>query len=172
MPKGKPSKIKKKVFSKKVTSKRIIAARTAGKAPRKPSQKLHPKKPIKLSPAMNKLRKELVDDKNQLIKEIVSMQEETLKKSSKDASGDLSSYSYHMADMASDLYDREFLLSLAEGERERLLSLDEAIRKIEEGTYGKCEMCGCPIPKERLAALPQAQHCVKCQEKHEKIPRS
>ena len=73
-----------------------------------------------------------------------------------------------MADMATDLYDREFSLELAEGERERLYDLDQAIKRIDEGTYGKCDSCGGNIPKLRLNAMPQAQYCIKCQEEEEK----
>ena len=92
----------------------------------------------------------------------------TLNKSSKDASGDLSGYSFHMADMATDLYDREFSLELAEGERKILYSLDDAIKRIDEGAYGKCHLCGQSISKQRLKAMPQAEHCIECQEKEEK----
>jgi DnaK suppressor protein len=73
-----------------------------------------------------------------------------------------------MADMATDLYDREFSLELAEGERERLYALDDAIKRIDEGTYGKCDACGGKISKQRLKAMPQAQNCIKCQEEEEK----
>ena len=73
-----------------------------------------------------------------------------------------------MADMATDLYDREFSLELAEGERERLYALDEAIRHIDEGTYGVCDMCNCRISKQRLKVIPQAVKCIECQEKEEK----
>jgi DnaK suppressor protein len=96
------------------------------------------------------------------------MKGEALNKSSKDASGDLSGYSFHMADMATDLYDREFSLGLAEGERIILFDLEDAIRRIDEGTYGLCEDCGSKISKQRLMAMPQAENCIKCQEKKEK----
>ena len=73
-----------------------------------------------------------------------------------------------MADMATDLYDREFSLELAEGEREMLFALDKAIRRIDEGSYGKCDICGNNISKQRLKAMPQAENCIECQEKEEK----
>jgi len=73
-----------------------------------------------------------------------------------------------MADMATDLYDREFLLGLAEGERKLLYELEQAIKRIDSGTYGKCEECGCAISLQRLKALPYATHCIKCKEEEEK----
>ncbi|RKY42947.1 MAG: TraR/DksA family transcriptional regulator [Candidatus Makaraimicrobium thalassicum] len=114
------------------------------------------------------IRKELIEKKAQIIQELISLKDEGLNKSFKDASGDLSGYSFHMADMATDLYDREFSLGLAEAERERLFSLDEALKRVDEGTYGSCDFCGAHISKQRLKAMPQAGHCIKCQEKEEK----
>ena len=117
-------------------------------------------------------KKDLQVIKDVLLKRRAEIVEEfkgnTLNKSFKDSSGDLSGYSFHMADMATDLYDREFLLSLAEGERDLLYELDQAIKRIDEGNYGKCEVCGCVISKQRLKALPHATSCIKCKEEEEK----
>ena len=117
---------------------------------------------------LQKIRKDLLEEKANILQEIISISEESLKKSAKDASGDLSGYSFHMADMATDLYDREFSLELAETERKGLYALDDAIKRIDEGTYGICDMCGCKISKSRLKVMPQAGYCIKCQEKTEK----
>ena len=106
--------------------------------------------------------------KEKILDEIKSISEDTLKKSQKDASGDISGYTYHMADVATDTYDREFSLGLASNERQSLYELDEAIKKIEEGTFGICEECKSVITKTRLKAVPFARLCVKCQEKKEK----
>jgi len=120
---------------------------------------------------LSKIRKSLVAQRNEIVEEIVRIKEDSLRKSQKDACGDLSGYSFHMADMATDLYDREFLLGLAEGEQEMLYALDGAIKNLDEGIYGKCETCGGPISKQRLKAMPQAQCCIECQEKKEKSTR-
>ena len=133
--------------------------------------------PNKKNPGKNKaftkkeldaIRSELIKKKAEILEEIISLQGGSVNKSSKDASGDLSGYSFHMADMATDLYDREFSLELAEGERERLYALDEAIKRIDEGKYGVCDTCGIHISKQRLKVMSQAQNCIKCQEKEEK----
>ncbi len=117
---------------------------------------------------LTKIRKEMIEQKASILEELMMIKEETLGKSLKDAAGDLSGYSFHMADMATDMYDREFSLELAEGERDRLYALDDAIKRIDEGTYGRCDMCGGVILKRRLKVMPQAQYCIKCQKKEEK----
>ena len=114
------------------------------------------------------IREDLVEEKARILKELLSLKDQS-NESIKDASGDLSGYSFHMADMATDLYDREFLLSLAEGERDRLYALDEAIKRIDEGSYGICDKCRVRIKKQRLKVMPQAQYCIKCQEEEEKL---
>ena len=118
-----------------------------------------------------KTRKRLIEQKSEVLSELMSIKEDSLGKSQKEASGDLSGYSFHMADMATDLYEREFLLGLAEGEREMLFVLDEAIKRIDDGIYGVCDECGESVSKKRLKAMPQAKCCIKCQELKEKKSR-
>ena len=113
-------------------------------------------------------RKLILKRKEEIIDDIKHISEDTLKKSQKDASGDISGYTYHMADVATDTYDREFSLSLASNEHKSLYELDDALKKIEEGTFGICEECKSFIAKTRLKAVPYARLCVKCQEKKEK----
>lgn len=113
-------------------------------------------------------KKLLLEVKDNIIDDIKHISEDTLKKSQKEASGDISGYTYHMADVATDTYDREFSLSLASNDRQFLYELDDALKKIEDGLYGICEICKCPISKTRLTAIPYARLCVKCQEKKEK----
>jgi len=110
----------------------------------------------------------LVKKKIDLFKDMNHLMGETLKKSLRDASGDLSGYAYHMADMASDVYERDFLLQLAAGERELFLKIDEALKRIEEGEYGYCLNCKKKIAKTRLKAIPHTLYCHSCQEKEEK----
>ena len=114
------------------------------------------------------IRKGLVQEKARILEELFKLKGQGLNKSLKDASGDLSGYSFHMADMATDLYDREFILELAESERERLYALDGAIKRVDEGTYGKCDNCNKRISKPRLKVMPQAERCIQCQEEEEK----
>lgn len=113
-------------------------------------------------------KKLILKIKEKVLDEIKRISEDTLKKSQKDAAGDISGYTYHMADVASDTYDREFSLGLASNERQSLYELDDAIKKIEEGTFGICEECKSLISKTRLKVVPFARLCVKCQERKEK----
>lgn len=113
-------------------------------------------------------KKIILKKKDEILEEIKHISEDTLKKSQKEASGDISGYTYHMADVATDTYDREFSLSLASNERKVIYELDDALKKIEEGTFGICEDCQNLISKNRLKAVPQARLCINCQEKREK----
>ena len=93
--------------------------------------------------------------------------EESLKTSQRDAAGDLSGYSYHMADMASDNYEREFSLGRVSDEQNLLYLIDEALKRIGDGTYGSCLQCSKQISKRRLDALPHTELCIDCQTKNE-----
>lgn len=116
---------------------------------------------------LQEFKKSILKRKGELIEDIETISEDTLKKSQKDAAGDISGYTYHMADVATDNYDREFSLSLASNERQILYELEDALKKIEEGTFGVCEDCKSLITKTRLKAIPYARLCLKCQEKNE-----
>ncbi len=72
-----------------------------------------------------------------------------------------------MADVATDMYDREFNLGLASSEREVLQKIDQALKRIDEKSFGACSECEKSIPVARLKALPYAETCLKCQEKIE-----
>ncbi len=110
----------------------------------------------------------LFKKKAALTKGIEHIANDALKTSQRDAAGDLSAYSLHMADMATDNYDREFSLSLADNEQKTLQRIEAALEKIEDNTFGLCELCNKKISKVRLKAVPYAELCVPCQEKQEK----
>ena len=74
----------------------------------------------------------------------------------------------HQADAGSDAYDRDFALSLLGKEQDALYEINEALKRIEQGVYGICEMSGEKIPHERLEALPFTRYTVGCQEKIER----
>lgn len=113
----------------------------------------------------------LLKKKAELAKGIEHIANDALKTSQRDAAGDLSAYSLHMADMATDNYDREFSLGLADKEQSILHRIDTALEKIESNTFGLCEVCEKKISKVRLKAVPYAELCVPCQEKQEKKKR-
>ena len=105
----------------------------------------------------------LLDLRNHLTAGITLHSEETLKRSSKDDSGDLSSYGQHMADAGTDTFDRDFALSLVSSEQEALSEIDAAIKRIHAGTYGICELTQKPISKDRLLAVPFTRHSAEAQ---------
>ena len=73
----------------------------------------------------------------------------------------------HMADVATDMYDREFNLGLASNEREVLQRIEVALKKIEDKTFGVCTQCHKSIAIARLKAIPYVETCLKCQEEIE-----
>ena len=117
---------------------------------------------------LNDYKKLISKRKSEIMYDINHISEDTLKKSLKDASGDISGYAFHMADVATDNYDREFSLGIASNERKLIYELDDAVKRIEDGTFGFCEDCKSLIAKTRLKAIPYARLCLNCQQKREK----
>lgn len=86
----------------------------------------------------------------------------------RDASEELPAFSLHMADAATDTYDRDFALSIATSEQSALYEIDAALNRIREGTYGVCELTGKPIEKERLKAIPWARFSASAEKELER----
>lgn len=97
--------------------------------------------------------------------------QDTLKRSSKEDSGDLSGYGQHMADAGTDTFDRDFALSLLSSEQDALFEIEEAIQRIINGTYGICEITGVAIGKERLKAVPFTRYSLEGQKQLEATQR-
>jgi len=106
-------------------------------------------------------KESLLQKRKEIFQNVFEIEGETLKKSRLDATGDLSSMPIHMADLGTDNYEQEFALDLMDGERRILREIDDALQRLEEGTYGLCEGTGQPIPKARLKAQPWARYCVE-----------
>ena len=92
-------------------------------------------------------------------------------KNPREASGDLSAYTVHMADMSADTYERELAMNLASSEQEVLYQIDDALKRIDEGTYGSCQQCAKPITLSRLKAVPYTSLCISCQRVKEQKAR-
>lgn len=103
----------------------------------------------------------LLEKRHEIVGDVTEMQDEALKKSRLDASGDLSSMPIHMADIGTDNYEQEFALGLLDSERKLLREIDEALERIEQGTYGICIATNEPIAIARLEARPWAKYCVE-----------
>lgn len=122
----------------------------------------------KLSAAERKVIKEILLRRRAILSgDVTNMQDNTLKKSVSAASGDLSTVPYHMADVGTDNFEHEFTLGLIENEEEELREIDEAIERLEKGTFGLCESCTKPIPKSRLKIVPFARLCIECKKDEE-----
>ncbi|MCX5686043.1 MAG: TraR/DksA C4-type zinc finger protein [Candidatus Omnitrophica bacterium] len=136
-------------------------AKRSGAKAAKPKMKKMPKTKLKFYQAL------LVKEREKVGGGLSHIAETTLNKSQRDASGDLSGYSYHMADMASDDYERDFSLGRATDEQKILYAIDEAMKRIEDGSYGNCLQCGKAIPKKRLKVLPYTELCIECKKTRE-----
>ncbi len=95
------------------------------------------------------------------------MRRDVLSGSGKEARGDLSSTPTHMADSASDSYDQDFTLERLSSSSETLQQIDEALERIEDGTYGCCEECQASIGPRRLRIKPYASLCIDCKRQEE-----
>ena len=110
----------------------------------------------------------LIDRRHHVLVQLGEHTEETLLKSAKDDSGDLSGYGQHMADAGTDTFDRDFALSLVSNEQEALSEIEAAIKRVHAGTYGICESTQKPIAKERLLAVPFTRYSAEAKKQVER----
>ncbi len=106
-------------------------------------------------------RKELLDQMN-------FIRDTEMETTLKEATGDHSAYSFHMADQGTDAMEREKNFLYAQRNGRLLYHIDMALERIENGTYGLCQSCGKPISEERLEAVPHARLCIQCKAMEEK----
>ena len=147
--------------------------RASKKTSRKPAPKI-----VRKSPKMSKARKLPQKDleffkkmllllRGKIAGDLQQIEGDSLSGNQPSSAGELSD----VADMATDNYDRELNIGLASNEQQLLNDIDVALRKIEDGTYGVCEIYGTPIPKKRLMAMPYTRLSVKAREEEEKNQR-
>ncbi|MFH1921882.1 MAG: TraR/DksA C4-type zinc finger protein [Planctomycetota bacterium] len=94
--------------------------------------------------------------------DVDQMADAVLEKTLSETNGGLSAMPIHMADIGTDNFEREFTLSLMESKDQTLDQIEEALERMEDGTYGVCEKCESKIPKARLNAIPYTILCVQC----------
>jgi len=116
---------------------------------------------------LKKYKDLLLAKKKELLEEMGLISNQHIGTTMKDAAGDLSSYSYHMADQGTDTMDREMAYMFASKSGRLIYHIDEALRRIEDGTFGNCHTCGKQISAARLEAVPHARLCIECKEKEE-----
>jgi RNA polymerase-binding transcription factor DksA len=127
----------------------------------------------KKSKPMNKktlthFEKRLLEERKRVLKELGNYSE-TFGATPQSADGDLSSYSFHMADQGTDAMEREKAFLFASQEGRFLWHIDEALRRLYRSpeTFGKCHSCGQDIDYDRLDALPHARLCITCKQREE-----
>lgn len=111
---------------------------------------------------MKQFRQLLITERTKLADEIKSIAHDA-SISPRDASGDLSAYTVHMADMAADTYERELSMNIVTSEQEILYQIDDALKRLDDGSFGVCLQCSQPITMSRLKAVPYASLCITCQ---------
>jgi RNA polymerase-binding protein DksA len=126
----------------------------------------------KLKPMAKKqlayFEKRLLEERKRVLKEL-GHHGETFGSTQTAASGELTSYSFHMADQGTDAMEREKAFLFASQEGRFLWHIDEALRRLYRApeAFGKCHSCGQEIAYERLDALPHARYCIECKQREE-----
>jgi RNA polymerase-binding protein DksA len=110
-------------------------------------------------------------ERRKILKEMGHLENTVLKVNPRDSAGDLSGYSFHMADVGTDAMEREKAFLFASAEGRLLMEINEALRRVYNKAYGICEECGQPIARARLEAMPTARLCLRCKEKEERAAR-
>ncbi len=116
---------------------------------------------------LKSFRKLLMEKRKDLMGEMGDLMKEQVGSTPRDTSGDLSSHAYHMADQGTDAMEREMAFMFASKSGRLVYHIEEALRRIESGTYGLCSQCNKPISATRLKAVPHARLCIKCKESEE-----
>ena len=174
----KPASVRRSTPSKGVAAKPSPASnkpttpKNAGKGPllpirpKQPVEDWTPEPEIPMNAFIKKQKTKLLELKDSLVDSVSGMANETLR--ARAEGSEASAFGMHQADAGSDAYDRDFALSLLSKEQDALWEIEEALKRIEAGTYGVCEMSGKRIPQMRLEALPFARFTVECQSEYER----
>ena len=123
-------------------------------------------KPRKLDPFVRGQKEKLLNLRDAMVDSMAGVAKDNLR--SRAEGSEASAFGMHQADAGSDAYDRDFALSLLSQEQDALYEIDQALKRIELGSYGICEMSGKPISHARLEAIPFARFTVECQSQLEK----
>ena len=115
----------------------------------------------------NPFREALVEERTRVQAAIQNLHDENPGTLAEDA-GEETAYDNHLADTATETYDRELDYTLEENSEHVLAEIGAALKRIEEGSYGTCTNCDRPIAVERLEALPWATLCIDCQRDRER----
>lgn len=140
-------------------------AKAPAKAPARPAAKAAPKVSEKVVEKVSK------DPLEKHRKRLLAKQEELLHDLSRNrqvTDESVDEQAQDMVDRATSAYTREFAFSLSESDRRTLLLIDQALLRLDQGTYGTCVHCQGHVQEKRLEAVPWARHCLECQELQDK----
>ena len=134
----------------------------------RPTLQIKPKPPVRRLTAaeraeMKRFGEVLLSERARLLVELEEIESRTARASDAERATELSSYEDHPADLASETFEREKDLAIAESVASLLNQVNTALEKVDRATYGICDACGRPIKKARLQALPFATLCLECQ---------
>lgn len=141
----------------------------AKSAPKAQEEEAAPAGKARMSKTELKYFEGLLNEKKEtLLQELGYLEDNTMRLSSKEGAGDLSSHAYHLADHATETQDREQAFHMASREGKYLFYIEEALDRVRNGTFGVCKKCGRLIPKARLEAVPTAKMCIDCKSAQER----
>jgi DnaK suppressor protein len=166
--KSKPAKKKAAPHKAKKPARTPVAKKTSSKkVQQSPATMMgHNHRERRLDPFTRQQKEKLLQLRDAMVDSMAGVAQDTLR--SRAEGSEASAFGMHQADAGSDAYDRDFALSLLSQEQDALYEIDQALKRIELGTYGTCEMSGKPIPRARLEAIPFARFTVECQSQLEK----
>lgn len=113
------------------------------------------------------LKQKLEEEKADFINQIAGLEKSLTDSSLRESIGELSAYDNHPADIGDELFERSKDLALSDNAQVMLDGVETAFRKMDDGTYGCCDVCGKEIPLDRLEAIPWARECVHCQRRED-----
>ncbi len=146
-----------------------LAKKPTAPAPRAMTKPSGKPAPFQLTGFLAKQHERLLILKDTLLDSMNGVAKDSLR--SRAEGSEASAFGMHQADAGSDAYDRDFALSLLSQEQDSLYEIDQALKRLETGSYGVCEMSGKQIPHARLEALPFTRYTVECQAEIEKRNR-
>jgi RNA polymerase-binding transcription factor DksA len=133
-------------------------------------QVLTPAKSVEIKdPFLKRQKEKLLQLRDGMLDSMTGVARDTLR--SRAEGSEASAFGMHQADAGSDAYEKDFALSLLSQEQDALYEIEEALKRIESGAYGVCEMSNKAIPHARLEAIPVARFTVECQQQLEKENR-
>jgi DnaK suppressor protein len=175
--------VKPKVVKKKTTPKKVVKTMKISKA-RKHVEVISPTKKVKKIQGYSRkdledLKKVILEKRNEIIEQLQALKDQMMDPTTGQYVNESSPYSLHMAEQGTDAMEREKLYLWAQRENKFLGYLDDALQRIDNGTYGICIECidepqnlcpTCPlIPKDRLMAVPHTQHCLQVKQKMKSV---